>query len=378
MEKYFDFAATTPMSHAALNAFVKASEEYFGNSSSLHDTGSKAGQLLEHCRTRLSEMMGIEGGLYFTSGGTESNAIALQALAYAGNGKHIVTTEAEHSSVNNVLDKLAREGFRVSRLPFTKKGEVDVDRMKEIMNEETALVSVQLVNSDIGTIQPIKEMASLCRQYGSLLHSDAVQAFGKIDIREWAPYVDSLSISAHKVGGPKGVGAVYISPAVSFSPLVPNGTHESGVRPGTVNTPGIASFLVGAEEMVTTMEEHQVKTIALKKTLLDSVANGPFDVVGRVEEPIPILGLIGKGVSGQWMMLEANRRGFCFSTGSACQSKNEGSLPTLTAMGINKEEAEGFIRISFHPNQTREEVIELGRCLTDIVSAYSVHTSPAR
>lgn len=374
MERYFDYAATSPMSEEALAAFTKAAEEFYGNTSSAHDTGTKAQSLLEHSRHTLAAMLDVEQeGLYFTSGGTESNWIGLEALMGAGKGNHIVVSAAEHSSVRRVVDKMEREGARVTWVPFTADGVVDLEALASSVTEETAVVSVQLVNSDVGTIQPLEKVYRHCRENGVLLHSDFVQAFGKIDVKIVAPLVDSFSISAHKIGGPKGVGAVYIRPTLSFSPIFHGVTHESGVRPGTVNTPGIASFIVAADEALVQKNDGEIQT--LKNKFVEHLG-AEFSVVGNsLHRDIPIIGLTTRGVPGQWMMLEGNRRGFAFSTGSACQTGHDGTLKTLEAMGMTKEQGETFIRISFHHSQSELDIERLAECLNTIAAEHRSEVS---
>ncbi|MCA0972515.1 IscS subfamily cysteine desulfurase [Halobacillus litoralis] len=367
MEKYFDCAATTPMTEAALGAFTKAAREFYGNTSSVHDVGTKAHSLLEHSRETLAGLLGVEAsGLFFTSGGTESNWLGMEAMMSAGGGNHLILSAAEHSSIRRVVEKKEREGWSVTRVPLTDGGMVDLKSLEEAITAETVVVSVQLVNSDIGTIQPLNEIHSLCKRHNLLLHSDFVQAFGKIDVREAASFVDSFSLSAHKIGGPKGVGALYIRPSLSFEPIFPSVTHESGVRPGTVNTPGVASFIVAADS---TLREDGI--LDLKTTFLKQLRED-FEVVGDVRhQSVPIVGLLVKGVPGQWMVLEGSRHGYAFSTGSACQSGMDGTLPTLDAMGMTEEDSEVFIRISFHPSHTKEDVIHLADCLNQVVVDYS-------
>ncbi|MBA2176663.1 IscS subfamily cysteine desulfurase [Halobacillus locisalis] len=374
MERYFDYAATSPMSREALAAFTKAAEEFYGNTSSAHDFGTEAQSLLEHSRNTLASKLDVEQeGVYFTSGGTESNWIGLEALMGAGKGNHIVVSAAEHSSVRRVVDKMEREGAQVTWVPFTAEGVLDLEVLASSVTKETAVVSVQLVNSDLGTIQPLEEVYRHCREKGVLLHSDFVQAFGKINLKKVARLADSFSLSAHKIGGPKGVGAVYIRPTLSFSPIFHDVTHESGVRPGTVNTPGVASFIVAADEALAQRTDGEIRT--LKNKFVQLLGKG-FSVVGNsLDSDIPIIGLTTRGVPGQWMMLEGNRRGFAFSTGSACQTGHDGTLTTLDAMGMTKEQGETFIRVSFHHSHSEFDIVRLAECLNTIASEHRSEVS---
>lgn len=369
MKGYFDYAATCPLDEDALHAYVHAASNYFANSSSLHDPGSKAKKLLEHCRRKMAGLFLVEEeGVFFTSGGTESNEIALHALLDASQGKHIVTTDAEHSSVRNLMKKYEKEGYVISKVPLTTKGIVDMEVFEQVVCEETAIVAIQHVNSDIGTLQPIRRISAICRERGVLLHSDCVQAFGKVNLSEVAPYVDSLSVSSHKVYGPKGVGAVYIRPTLSFLPKIPGSTHESGVRPGTINIPGIAGFVVAAEKMVDDLVNQQQRIRRLKQIFLNELKGEACELIGEVSEnPIAIVGLCLTDTEGQWAMLEGNRQGFHFSTGSACGVQSSEPPATLLAMGMLKSQAKTFIRVSFSHEQTESDVEKLARFLTAIL-----------
>ncbi|MGI8316377.1 IscS subfamily cysteine desulfurase [Halobacillus mangrovi] len=370
MTTYFDYAATCPIQEEALEAYMRSSREFYGNTSSLHDVGTKASTLLEHCRKTFSRLINAEAeGIYFTSGGTESNVLGLHALLDAHPGTHIIASEAEHSSIQNLLTKFEREGYEVSRVPLTSSGYVDVNQLEELMREDTALVTIQHVNADIGTIQPIERIHTLCKKSGSLFHSDCVQSFGKIDLTSITPYLDSLSISSHKVYGPKGVGAVYIRPSLSFRALLPNTTHESGVRAGTVNTPGVAGFTVAADHCVKLIEEHQVIIQKHKKYFLEVIGevSSEITVFGELNE-VPILGLGINGIDGQWTMLEANRKGYAFSTGSACQARSDGPPKTLLSMGVSEQEAKTFIRLSFSHLHSKEDIEGLANCLKKVMA----------
>ncbi|UOQ94502.1 IscS subfamily cysteine desulfurase [Halobacillus shinanisalinarum] len=370
--RYFDYAATCPISEEALQTYIQASKEYFGNTRSVHDIGTKADSLAEHCRQTLAGLLKVDAeGVTFTSGGSESNMLALYALATSGRGKHIVISAGEHSSIHNITAKLAEEeGYEVSKVSLNEEGIINLEELKLLMREDTVLVSIQHVNSDIGTIQPIEEIHKLCRSNGSWLHSDCVQSFGKIDLSRVTSLVDSFSVSSHKIYGPKGVGALYIRPAISFTPFLPNVSHESGVRPGTLNTPGIAAFTTAAQTKLTNLKSYQQDIIFLKREFLNALAdvNASVRVMGpNTDSPVPILGLCISEIDGQHMMLEGNRRGYFFSIGSACQVGSGGPPKTLLSMGYSEEEAKTFIRISFGFDQTLEDVRGLAACIKEVI-----------
>ncbi|MFD2922461.1 IscS subfamily cysteine desulfurase [Halobacillus naozhouensis] len=372
--KYFDYAATCPMNEEALQTYIKASQEYFGNTRSVHDAGSKADGLAEHCRKRLAELLNVRAeGITFTSGGTESNLLALYALAHAERGKHIVISAGEHSSIHNITAKLVEEeGYEVSKVGLTKEGAIDVQELEQVVRKDTVFVSIQHVNSDIGTIQPLESISEICKENRVFLHSDCVQSFGKIDLSQVASLVDSFSISSHKIYGPKGVGALYIRPSISFTPFLPDVSHESGVRQGTLNTPGIAAFTTSAEISVTNMENNQQQITTLKKEFLNALDDmgDSVKVVGSgLESSVPVVGLCIQETDGQHVMLEGNRRGYFFSTGSACQVGNNGAPKTLLSMGVTEEEAKTFIRISFGVDQSVDDAIGLANCLKEVIAS---------
>lgn len=372
--KYFDYAATCPIDEEALQAYVKASQSYFGNTSSIHDIGSQASGLVEQCRETIAGITGVsKDHLYFTSGGTESNFIGIQALldATEKKGKHIIVSQAEHSSIQNIVGKLEEEGYSITKVPFTQDGLLDLNELQTAMTQDTVLVAVQHVNPEIGTIQPLEKVKQICDSYGAFLHSDCVQSFGKVSVKEVSPYLDSFAISGHKVYGPKGVGAVYISPELSFQPFLPNGSHESGVRPGTLNAPAIAGFTVAAQTMDQRMEANSTHFIHLYNTFINALepVRSYMEVLpNSVEKGFSsIVGLCVKGVEGQWMMLEGNRHGFAFSTGSACSVGKQSASKTLTAMGIEPDKARTFIRVSFGKDQTADDVKELAQLLVNTI-----------
>src|SRR5699024_6985539 len=251
---YCDYAATTPMSNTALDVYQEVARDFFGNSSSLHDTGGKAHDILEQSRTIMAKILKTNARqIIFTSGGTESNLLAIDTLLRATNTKgkkHIITTEAEHSSLYYYMNELnLREDISVTYLTMDNNGQVSISDLIEAIQPNTCIVSIQHVNGETGVIQPIEQIGALLKDKAIYFHSDAVQSFGKIELNNILPYVDSLTFSSHKVFGPKGVGAMYLSPKLTLSPNPIRTNHEFGLRPGTVNVPGIAAFTATALEM---------------------------------------------------------------------------------------------------------------------------------
>lgn len=371
---YFDYAATTPLDKQAAEVYVKAATEFFGNSNSLHDIGSQAADLLENCRNELAGLLGVnKNGLYFTSGGSEGNFLAIESLLSAADaGKnHIITSIAEHSSIHGALKRLEKFGYKITCLPFTSSGIIDMEMLEAAIKEETALICIQHVNSEIGTVQPIERIAEICKMHHIYFHSDFVQSFGKLELKKAANLVSSFSFSGHKIYGPKGTGAVYIDPAIGWSSFLPGSTHEKGMRPGTVNVPAIASMTFAAEKITNQITDETEQFHSLRTTFLESLSPikewvNIFESQGNTQLP-GIIGLGISGVEGQWLMLECNRLGFAISTGSACQVGMQSPSKTMLALGLTAHQAKEFIRISFGRSTSQAEVEQLGKAIVHIV-----------
>lgn len=368
---YFDYAATSPMSEEALNVYIKASQEFFGNSSSLHDEGSRARFLLEKCRETLANLIGgKQEGIYFTSGGTECNLLSIVSLARAARkkGTHVITSMAEHSSVHSAMAYLEKEGFVITKLPLSSRGIVEPERLAAAIRPDTALVSLQYVNQEIGAINPVEEIGQLLKEKGILFHSDCIQAFGKLDLRPLLKWADSISLSSHKVSGPKGVGAVYIHPTVRWTPLFPGLTHESGFRGGTVDVPAIAAFIAASEKVCQTFNLQ--KEWSLRYLLKEKLAQSSLRWIETEEtRQLPsVIGMTMPGMEGQLVLLKLNEQGCAISTGSACDSRSENGTKAILAMGYSLEEARQFFRISFSSRTTAEEIEKLGDLLLGITS----------
>jgi cysteine desulfurase len=372
---YFDFAATTPLDTEAAEIFVKVATDYFGNSNSHHDIGSQAAGLLENCREELASLLGIDpAGLYFTSGGSEGNFLAIEALLSNVDisKNHIITSMAEHSSIHGTMKRLENEGYRITYLPFSPDGRIDPETLKAELTPETALVSIQHVNSEIGSIQPIKEISEICHANQVYFHSDFVQSFGKINLKKAAQFVNSFSFSGHKIYGPKGSGGVYINPQIGWRPFYPGTTHEKGLRPGTVNVPAIAAMTAAAQKVIDHMAEEEVMFCNLRLVFLEKlkpIQNLVTIIQAKGEHQLPsVIGMRISGIEGQHLMLECNREGFAISTGSACQVGMQAPSKTMQALGVPNEEAKEFIRISFGRTTTIDEVEKLGESIKSIVS----------
>ena len=374
---YLDYAATTPMSDEALEVFAKTAKHLYGNPSSLHDIGSSAANLLETARSQIAKLLhGEKSGLYFTSGGSESNILALQSLLDANRekGSHVITTKCEHASVYNLFQKWEQQGFAVTYLPVNANGTVEISELEKAIRPDTILASIQYVNSEIGTIQPIGRIGEILHERNVIFHCDAVQAFGKIPIDVEHLHIDALSVSSHKIYGPKGVGAVYLNPRRKWKAQIPGTTHEKGFRPGTVNVPGIAGFAAAARAIYNTMDRENERMHALRNELIRQLREIPgakVVLVGDPDRTLPnIVGLRIVGMEGQVAMLECNRHGVAISTGSACSVGSQEPSRTIKALGRTDDEAKEFIRLSFGKFTTRDDILQAAAVLRKVTDSY--------
>ncbi|MBD8069337.1 IscS subfamily cysteine desulfurase [Bacillus sp. PS06] len=357
---YLDYAATTPMSEQAIEVYSEVAKNVFGNTSSLHDIGTKANSLLEHARAELASCInGMKDGVYFTSGGTESNHLILETIirSYQGKGNHIITTKIEHSSIINFFNKLEQVGYEITYLPVDTNGKVNIADLEQAIKPTTILASIHHGNSEIGVIQDLEAIGKLLKEHSIIFHSDCVQTFGKHPIDVVQLNLDAISISSHKIYGPKGVGAAFLHPAVHWKPIYPNTTHENGFRPGTINLPGIAAFVTAAQQICEQMEFTQNNYKELREHLKQGLTSleDNIDIIENSTHQLPhIVGLCIKGIEGQYMMLECNRYGLAISTGSACAVGQQSPSKTMLAMGKTREEAKQFIRLSFGKSTTFE------------------------
>ncbi|MEX2604454.1 MAG: IscS subfamily cysteine desulfurase [Gracilimonas sp.] len=348
---YLDHAATTKISDSALEVYTKVSSEYFGNASSMHDVGSAAKQILEAAAKTLANTINARPkDVFFTSGASESNFLAIYALLSGKEGKHIITTPVEHSSVRNIFLKLEREGYEISWLPVNKFGEVDFEGLKELVRDDTVLASIQHVNSEIGTIQDLKMIGAYLHENGVLLHSDCVQSYGRLPLDVETLNVDAISLSSHKIYGPKGAGAVWMSPKSDWKPVFPDENEQRKLKPGTSDVPSVAAFATAAKEINQNMEIEQERIYKFRTTFISELQKSryEFEVIEHPDQSVPnILGLRFPGMEGQFLMLECNQAGLAISTGSACQVGSDKPNSTMIAIGKNEQEAREFVRLSF-------------------------------
>ena len=357
---YLDYAATTPVSPAVAAAITEALIKNFGNPSSQHGAGQTARKLVEDSRSTIASALGCKSDqLYFTSGGTESDNWAIRAALHQNRrvGKHIVTTAVEHSAVLQTMKALEQEGYEVTYLKPDRTGRIAVEQIARVLREDTALVSIMLVNNETGVRYPVSETATLLRirQHPALLHTDAVQAFLKIPFKAKDIGADFISISGHKVGGPKGIGALYVGgKAKKPQPMFYGGGQESGLRSGTEPVAQIAGFAKAVELRVKDLDAILSHTGSIRAYALDRLAAiEDLVVVGDGDAP-HILAVSLPGYPSQNIVSDLDTRDIFISAGSACHKGKASHV--LTAMGLDKRVAAGTIRISFSEETTRGNI----------------------
>ena len=375
MEKliYFDNNATTPLNPEVYRAMEPFYKDEYGNASSLHAKGRSARNAVDNSRHIIARVLGAgPEDIIFTSGGTESDNLAIKGSCWQNSkkGNHIITSSTEHSAVLATAKYMEENGFKVTFLGVDKYGVVSPDDLKEAITDKTVLVSIMHANNETGTIQPIKDLAKICKDKGVLFHADAVQSFGKLDIDVEKMGVDMLSLSAHKIYGPKGIGALYLRKGAKITPLSHGGHHERNLRAGTENVAGIVGLGKAAELSFTNREAKNRRLISLRDNLHNGIKNSIEDVYlnGHPTQRLPgTVNLSFQYVEGESIMLNLDLTGICVSTGSACTSGTLEPSHVLTAMGIRPDLAQGSIRFSLGEQNTQEEVNKCISVLPEII-----------
>lgn len=370
---YLDHAATTAVRPEVLEEMLPYLKGEFGNPSSIYSWGRDAKAAVEKSRARLAHLIGADPSeIVFTSGGTEADNFALRGVAAANrrNGNHIVTTRIEHHAVLHVAEELEREGFRVTYLPVDRDGLVSYGDLEAALTADTILVSVMFANNEIGTIEPIGELARIARKKGVIFHTDAVQAVGSVPINVKELDVDLLSISAHKMGGPKGVGALYIRRGTCIQPFLLGGAQERKWRAGTENVAGIVGLGKAAELAERELPERMQYVAALRDLLIDGVM-GTIDHVyltGHRTKRLPgNASFCFENVDGESLIFSLDLSGIAASSGSACTSGSLEPSHVLSALGIPPELARGSLRLTLGWENTREDVEYVLAVLPEIV-----------
>ena len=370
---YFDNAATTPIRPEVYDAMRPYIESCYGNPSSVYKLARESKKAIDLARKQVADAINADSGeIFFTGCGSESDNWAIKgvALALKDKGKHIITTNIEHHAILHTCEFLEENGYEVTYIPVDEYGMVSADDIKKAIRPDTILVSVMTANNEIGTIEPIKEIGAVCREKGVYFHTDAVQAVGhiKIDVKEMN--IDLLSLSGHKIGAPKGIGALYIRKGVKIKNLIHGGQQEKGKRAGTENVIGIAALGKAIELAVSEMED----TTERLKYLRDKIINGVLKNIeysrlnGHPEERLPgNVNISFEFIEGESMLLMLDAKGICASSGSACTSGSLDPSHVLLAIGLPHEKAHGSLRISIGYQNTEEEVDKLLEVLPPIV-----------
>ena len=364
MEAYFDNSATTRVLDSVKDIVVKTMTEDYGNPASKHRKGMEAEQYIREARKIIADSMKVqEKEILFTSGGSESNNMALIGTAWANQraGKHIISTAIEHPSVYNPLGVLEELGFEVTILPVDHDGHISLKELEEAIRPDTILVSTMYVNNEVGAVEPVEEISRVikAKNPSALYHVDAIQAYGKYVIRPQKQGIDLLSVSSHKIHGPKGVGFLYIRSGVKIKPLIYGGGQQAGMRSGTENVPGVAGFGVAVKEMYTDHAEKIQKLIGLKDYMTDRLGEIEGTVInskkGEASAP-QIVSVSFEGVRSEVLLHALEDKGIYVSSGSACSSNHPGISGTLKGIGVAQKLLDSTIRISFGIFNTKEEV----------------------
>lgn len=363
MEAYLDNSATTRCSEGAAAIVMKVMREDFGNPSSMHTKGVEAEHYIREAKDFFARNLKVdEKEIYFTSGGTESNNLALigSAMANKRSGNHLITTSVEHASVDNPMKYLEEQGFEVTYLPVDQDGIVSLEALKEALRPETILVSVMYVNNEVGAVQPVDEIAKLVKDYDSkiIFHVDAIQAYGKYRIWPQKEGIDLLSVSGHKIHGPKGTGILYVNSKLKIHPMILGGGQQKGMRSGTENVPGIAGLAEAAKECYENLDEKIDRLYALKERFVKQIEElDDVKVNGRTgRDSAPhIVSVSFRDVRSEVLLHALEEKGIYVSAGSACSSNKPAVSHTLKSMGVEKDLLGSTIRFSFCFETTEEE-----------------------
>ena len=372
--KYFDNAATTRVKEEVLHEMLPYLKEQYGNPSSLYSIGRNAKKAIEEARKKVAGLINCAPNeIYFTGCGSESDNTAIKGIAYANQkkGKHIITSKIEHPAVLHTCQALAKQGFEITYLNVNKEGIVDLEELKNSIRNDTILISIMFANNEIGTLQPITEIAKIAKMYNIIFHTDAVQACGNVPINVREMRIDMLSLSGHKLYAPKGIGALYVKNGIEFEKFMDGGHQEKNKRGGTENVPAIVGLGKACELAKANLNEHMRHLQELRD-----------DYIKQVEEKIPYIKLNGSRhmrlpgnanfsfqfVDGESLLLNLDAKEICASSGSACTSGSADPSHVLTAIGLSKDIAQGSLRTTFGEENTKEDIQYLVDNLQEIVN----------
>lgn len=351
MKVYLDNGATTKVDPRVLKVMTPYFTKKYGNASSLHSFGKEAAKALEDSRSTIAKCLNAKPNeIIFTGSGTESNNLALKGVALANKkkGKHIIISAIEHHCILETADWLKDQGFSITFLPVDKYGIVELNELRKAIREDTIIVSIMFANNEIGTIQPIEDIGKICRQHKIYFHTDAVQAFGKVPIDVNKLNIDLLSISSHKIYGPKGVAALFIRQGVKIEPLLHGGGHEFGMRSSTENIPGIVGFAKASEIIVNDMKSETKRLAKFRDKLIKAISKIENSRLNGhpTKRLCNNVNFSFRFIEGEGLIYLLDDEGIAASTGSACSSKSLEPSHVLLAMGLKHEEAHGSLRIT--------------------------------
>ncbi len=371
--RYFDHAATTPVSDTVLQAMLPYFQLEYGNASSIYSLGRTSKRALEEARKKVANSIGAQPKeIYFTSCGSESDNLAIKGIAYSNKekGNHIITSKIEHPAVLNTCKTLEKQGFEVTYLNVDKNGFIDLEQLLNSIKPQTILISIMFANNEIGTIQPIKEIGLIARENNIIFHTDSVQAIGniKIDVNEYN--IDLLSMSGHKFYAPKGVGALYVKEGINFEKIQDGGHQEKDKRAGTENVAEIVGLGKAIEDIYQEYDKYNEKLTNLRDYYIDQIEKSNFNCKLNGDRKNRLAGNANfsfPGVNAQELLLALDEKGICASAGSACSTGNPAPSHVLTAIGLSKELANGALRVSFGKDNTKEDVDFLIQSLREII-----------
>ena len=370
---YLDNSATTKVSDEVLEEMLPYLKDEFGNPSTLYSIGRESKKALEEARQRVADAINAKKDeIYFTSGGSESDNLAIKGIAFKlqKKGKHIITSDIEHPAVKETLHFLESLDFKVTYLPVYENGIIKIEDLREAITPETILITIMHGNNEIGTLQPIEEIGKIAHENGILFHTDAVQTFGKVEIDVEKQNIDLLSVSSHKINGPKGVGAIYIKKGIRLIPLIHGGGQEKGIRSGTENVAGIVGFGKAAELACSQLDEHTKKLSGITNELIEKVlASIPESYLNgdRTQRLPNVVNFRFTAIEGESLILLLDSKGYQASTGSACSSNTLEASPVLTALGLDPVNVHGSLRISLAPESDEFDVDEFVNILSESV-----------
>ena len=371
--RYFDHAATTRVKKEVLDKMFPYFVAQYGNPSSLYKLGRIARVGVEEARKNVANLINCDRNeIIFTSGGTESDNTALKGIMHLekNKGKHMITTKIEHPAILHTCERLEEEGYQITYLNVNKEGIIELEELNNAIRKDTVLLSIMFANNEIGSIQPIERIGEIADKRGIIFHTDAVQACGNVEIDVKKMKIDMLSLSGHKIGAPKGIGALYVNKSIEFKKFIDGGHQERDKRAGTENVPGMIGLGEACKIAKENMEEHIKQLTELRDEYISRIKDEIVDIQinGSMEKRLPGNSNISfKGVNGNELLMKLDERGICASAGSACSSGSGSPSHVLTAIGLPSEYAEGTLRVTLGEDNTKEDINYLVESLTEII-----------